>query len=211
MHFASEDAVISAVEKIAPSVVNISTLQLMVDILLHAHPVRGSGSGTVISQQHVMTNAHVLEGAQEIEAKTADGKKLKGRVLGVDHENDIAIIEIKGTKLKPVELGDSDKLKVGQSVLAFGNPFGLPGGPTLTTGVVSALSRGIRTETGKVMSLIQTDAAINPGNSGGPLADLEGRVIAINTAIIPYAQGIGFAIPINSARKVAERIIGHRL
>jgi S1-C subfamily serine protease len=114
---------------------------------------------------------------------------------------------VKGRDLQSAELGDSDKLRVGQRVFAIGNPFGLAGGPTVTSGVISALNRTIQSDRGLIENLVQTDAAINPGNSGGPLVDLEGRIIAISTAIIPFAQGIGFAIPINSAKSCSTDIL----
>jgi len=125
--------------------------------------------------------------------------------------HDIAVVKVDKEGLPVAELGDSDRLRFGQRVYAIGNPFGLAGGPTITTGVISALNRTIESEAEMLENLVQTDAAINPGNSGGPLVDLEGRVIAINTAIIPFAQGIGFAIPINSAKKCANEIITNRI
>jgi len=121
--------------------------------------------------------------------------------------DDIAVVKVKGKNLQAAELGDSDKLRVGQRVYAIGNPFGLAGGPSVTSGVISAINRTIESQRGLIENLVQTDAAINPGNSGGPLVDLEGRVIAINTAIIPYAQGIGFAIPINSAKTCTNDMV----
>ncbi|MFQ6075041.1 MAG: S1C family serine protease [Candidatus Bathyarchaeia archaeon] len=138
-----------------------------------------------------------------------DGRVLGGRVIGTCSTHDVAIIKVKGENPPAAELGDSDKLRVGQRVFAIGNPFGLAGGPSVTSGVISALNRSIESRRGMIESLVQTDAAINPGNSGGPLVDVQGRVVAINTAIIPYAQGIGFAIPINSARKCTNEIISH--
>lgn len=205
-----DEAATAAVERVSPSVVNIATIRLVVDILLHAHPARGIGSGTVIGRSHILTNAHVVAGAEEIRIATADGRVLRGRVLGSDPLSDIAVIEVPARNLRPAGFGDSDRLKVGQAVLAVGNPFGLAGGPTVTAGVVSALGRKVRTEAGIVMTLIQTDAAINPGNSGGPLVDLSGRVIAISTAIIPFAHGMGFAIPSNIAKAIAEQLIKYR-
>ncbi len=139
----------------------------------------------------------------------ADGRVLEGRVAGTCSTHDMAIIKVKEEKLPAAELGDSDKLRVGQRVFAIGNPFGLAGGPTVTSGVISAVKRSIESKRGMIENLVQTDAAINPGNSGGPLVDIEGKVVAINTAIIPYAQGIGFAIPINSARRCTNEIITH--
>jgi S1-C subfamily serine protease len=117
------------------------------------------------------------------------------------------VIKVKGENFQPAELGDSDKIRVGQRVFAIGNPFGLAGGPSVTSGVISAINRTIESDRGLIENLVQTDASINPGNSGGPLVDAKGKVIAINTAIIPYAQGIGFAIPINSAKICANEIV----
>ena len=134
---------------------------------------------------------------------------LEGELAGVCPSVDIAVIKVDSKGLPAVEFGDSDKLKVGQPVFAIGNPFGLPGGPTVTSGVISALGRTIRSKSGTLEDLIQTDAAINPGNSGGPLIDEKGRAVAINTAIIPFAQGIGFAIPIKMAIRCSEDIIKH--
>jgi S1-C subfamily serine protease len=121
--------------------------------------------------------------------------------------HDIAVVKVKRKNLQAAELGDSDKIRMGQRVYAIGNPFGLTGGPSVTFGVISAINRTIESERGLIENLVQTDASINPGNSGGPLVDLTGKVIAINTAIIPYAQGIGFAIPINSAKTCTDDII----
>ena len=116
-------------------------------------------------------------------------------------------MKVEAEDLQPAQLSDSDRLRVGQRVYAIGNPFGLTGGPSVTSGVVSAVNRTIESERGLIEDLVQTDASINPGNSGGPLVDMNGRVVAINTAIIPYAQGIGFAIPINSAKSCANEIV----
>jgi S1-C subfamily serine protease len=135
------------------------------------------------------------------------GEALEGSTVGACAVHDTAVVKVRKQGLTAAELGNSDKLRVGQKVYAIGNPFGLAGGPTVTYGVISATNRTIESQRGLVENLVQTDAAINPGNSGGPLVDLEGRVVAINTAIIPYAQGIGFAIPINSAKKCTSEMI----
>ncbi|MEM2280947.1 MAG: trypsin-like peptidase domain-containing protein, partial [Candidatus Bathyarchaeia archaeon] len=135
------------------------------------------------------------------------GEVLNGRLLGTCAIHDIAVVKIDKKGLVYAELGDSDKLRIGQRVYAIGNPFGLAGGPTVTSGVISALNRTIESRNELLENLVQTDAAINPGNSGGPLVDVNGKVVAINTAIIPFAHGIGFAIPINSAKKCAYDII----
>jgi S1-C subfamily serine protease len=148
----------------------------------------------------VLTNNHVVGGAEKISVTLWNNQVLEGTIVGLCAVHDIAVVRVKGKDLPAMELGDSDKLRVGQRVYAIGNPFGLAGGPSVTSGVISALNRTIESDRGLIENLVQTDASINPGNSGGPLLDMEGKVIAISTAIIPFAQGIGFAIPINSAK-----------
>lgn len=205
-----EASVVELVEKVSRSVVNVSTVKLLHHVFYRAVPVKGMGSGTIIDAEgHILTNNHVVAGAKKIGVTLADGHVLEGRVIGTCSTHDIAIIEVKEEKLPAAELGDSDKLRVGQRVFAIGNPFGLAGGPTVTSGVISAIKRSIESKRGMIENLVQTDAAINPGNSGGPLVDMQGKVVAINTAIIPYAQGIGFAIPVNLARKCTTEIIAH--
>lgn len=208
--FPNSDAIVRAVEKVAPSVVNISIVRLMRENFFTVVPMRGMGSGFVISSEgRILTDFHIVEQAQQVEVTLSDGRKLKGVVSGKDPSTDIALVEVPAGKLTPAELGDSDKLKVGQMAIAIGNPFGflLGGGPTVTAGVVSALSRTINADGRMYEGLVQTDAAINPGNSGGPLIDIDGKVIGINTANIPFAQGIGFAIPINTAKYVVEQLL----
>jgi len=205
-----EASVLEVLDKVSRSVVNVSTVKLLHHVFYRAVPVKGMGSGTIIDPEgQILTNNHVIAGAEKIGVTLTDGRVLEGRVIGTCSTHDVAIIQVKGEKLPAAELGDSDKLRVGQRVFAIGNPFGLAGGPTVTSGVISALNRSIESERGIVENLVQTDAAINPGNSGGPLVDMRGKVVAINTAIIPYAQGIGFAIPINSAKKCTNEIIVH--
>ncbi len=205
-----EASVLEVLDKVSRSVVNISTIKLLQHIFYRAVPVKGMGSGTIIDTDgQILTNNHVVVGAKKIGVTLADGRVLEGRVRGTCSTHDMAIIKVKEEKLPAAELGDSDKLRVGQRVFAIGNPFGLSGGPTVTSGVISALNRSIESKRGMIESLVQTDAAINPGNSGGPLVDMQGRVVAINTAIIPFAHGIGFAIPINSAKKCTNEIIVH--
>lgn len=133
----------------------------------------------------------------------------EGTIVGSCAIHDVVVVKVdsKGRKLQAAELGDSDKIRVGQRVYAIGNPFGLAGGPSVTSGVISAINRTIESESGWIENLVQTDASINPGNSGGPLVDVAGKVIAINTAIIPYAQGIGFAIPVNLAKACTNEIV----
>jgi S1-C subfamily serine protease len=207
----NEKDVISAVEKVSPAVVSVATLRVIQESMFDAVPVRGMGSGIIFdSNGGILTNHHIVEDAEKVEVLTPDGKKFQGEVLGSDKMSDIAVVRVDGEALPAVKLGDSDKLVVGQIGIAIGNPYGfiLPG-PTATVGVISALKRHIHVEGHMYEDLIQTDASINPGNSGGPLVDSSGMVVGVNTANIPFAQGIGFAIPINSARKIAKEIIEH--
>lgn len=200
---------IAAIEKVEPSVVNISTIRFERDAFLHVHPARGLGSGFIFDKLgHILTNHHITAGSREIEVALTDGRAFEGRLVGSDPANDLAVAKIDATDLPVAEMGDSNELKVGQTVIAIGNPFGLVGGPSVTVGVVSALNRHILAER-VYEKLIQTDASINPGNSGGPLLDLTGKVVGINTANIPGAQSIGFAIPINTAKTVLEDIVKH--
>ncbi|WXG44947.1 MAG: trypsin-like peptidase domain-containing protein [Promethearchaeati archaeon SRVP18_Atabeyarchaeia-1] len=203
-----EDAVIKACEKILPSAVMVSTVQLVEDYFYRAHPVEGVGSGLIAdSKGYILTSRHVVTGARRIQVMTPDGKVLDAKVVGEDPAIDSAVLKIEGKGLPAAELGDSDTLRIGQTVIAIGVPFRLTGGATVTKGVISAVSRTIQSDRGNLENLVQTDAAINPGNSGGPLIDIGAKVIAINTAIIPFAQGIGFAIPINAAKRILNRVL----
>ncbi len=204
-----EKNVLNLIEKVSKSVVNISTVKLVHNIFYQAVPVGGVGSGTIIDAGKglILTNNHVVGGAEKINVTLWDNHVLEGIIVGSCAIHDIAVVKVNGKNLQAAELGDSDNLRVGQSVYAIGNPFGLAGGPTVTSGVISAINRTIDSQSGLLENLVQTDASINPGNSGGPLVDLEGKVVAINTAIIPFAQGIGFAIPINSAKTCTNGMI----
>jgi serine protease Do len=205
-----EESIVEVVEKVTKSVVNINTLRVFHDVFYRVVPVKGMGSGFILDERgHILTNNHVIEKAERIIATLTDGRVLEGKLEGACRSTDVAVIKVDAKNLEAAELGDSDNLRVGQRVFAIGNPFGLAGGPTVTSGVISALNRTIHSRKGVFKDLVQTDAAINPGNSGGPLIDTEGRVIAISTAIIPYAQGIGFAIPINVAKYSSGEIILH--
>ena len=173
---------------------------------------QATGSGFVLDKDgHVMTNAHVVEGASKIEAKFSDDKTVDAKLLGMDASTDVALLKVDADKklLKPLELGDSSKVNVGDAVVAIGNPFGLD--RTVTTGIISALQRKLEAPNGFTIDhVIQTDAAINPGNSGGPLLDSLGRVVGINSQIATGggggSVGIGFAVPINTAKKIAEQL-----
>lgn len=205
-----EAAYTQAVERAGASTVSISVAGAFRGPSFRPFPRRGVGSGVILDRAgHILTNAHTVDGADRILVGLGDGRVLGGSVLGADEDTDIAVVRVAAEGLAPAEFGDSDRLKVGQPVLAIGNPLGLPGGPTVTSGVVSSLHRSIRLGAGDGLQVIQTDAAVNPGNSGGPLVDLQGRIIALNAATIPYAEGIGFAVPINTALDVARQIIEH--
>ncbi len=204
----NENNVLDTLEKVSKSVVNISTVKLVSNIFYQAVPVGGMGSGTVIdSKGLILTNNHVVGGAEKINVTLWNNQVVEGTIAGSCAVHDIAVVKVNAKNLQEAQLGDSDKLRVGQRVYAIGNPFGLTGGPSVTSGVISAINRTIDAQTGLIENLVQTDASINPGNSGGPLIDINGKVIAINTAIIPYAQGIGFAIPINSAKTCTNGIV----
>lgn len=169
---------------------------------------RGTGSGFIVGEDgQILTNAHVVAGAEEVTVTLKDGRTLTGQVLGSDPTTDVAVIKVEAENLPAVKLGDANALQVGEWTIAIGNPLGLDN--TVTTGIVSATGRR-SSEIGvadKRVDFIQTDAAINPGNSGGPLLNANGEVIGMNTAIIQNAQGLGFAIPINKAQQIAEQIV----
>jgi S1-C subfamily serine protease len=203
-----EDLFVNAVDKVSKSVVNIASVRMLHDQLFRVFPVEGVGSGVIIDEKgYILTNNHVIDDAERLKVTLTDGRVLKGRVAGSDEVTDLAVLKVESDQPLPaVQLGNSDDLKAGQIVLAIGNPFGLTGGPAVTAGIVSSLNRSIQTRNG-VLELIQTDAAINPGNSGGPLVNTKGEVIAINTANMPYAQGISFAVPANIAKSILGELI----
>jgi len=204
----NEDLIVNAVGSVSKSVLNIASVRTVHDQLFRVFPVEGVGSGVIIDERcHVLTNNHVVDEAQKLRVTLTDGRMFNGKVIGTDEATDLAVVKLDSTETLPfARLGDSDDLKIGQIVIAIGNPFALTGGPTVTAGIVSALNRKIQFEKG-VLELIQTDAAINPGNSGGPLINTKGEVVAVNTAKMPYAHGIGFAVPINIARSVMTELI----
>lgn len=200
-----EERIIKAVEETLPSVVNVSTITLRRDVLLQTTPVKGVGSGTIIDENgYIATSYHVVEGAQEIEVTLHTGERFKAVFIGADKLMDVAILKINASNLKPIKFCSYENLKVGQLVLAIGNPLGLPGGPTVTIGVISALNRTLQTPIGVMSRIIQTDAAINPGNSGGPLVNMRAEMVGMSTAIVPFAQGIGFAVPSDTVRRIFE-------
>ena len=195
----------------APAVVNITSRIITYDIFMQPIPQEGTGSGFLYDNQgHIVTNYHVVEGANEVVVTLADGRSFPAEIVGVDPSSDLAVIRIPAENLPaPLPLADSGQLRVGQFVIAIGSPFGQVG--TMTLGVISALGRVIQSPDGRFIGeAIQTDAAINPGNSGGPLLDLQGRVIGVNSQIISPSQasaGIGFAVSSNTVRRVVPHLI----
>ena len=208
-----EDLIANAAERVSKSTVNIASVKMVQDQLFRIFPVEGVGSGVIIDQNgYILTNNHVIDDAKRLKVTLTDGQMLNGKVIGKDEITDLAVVKAEDIStdesnvLPYAHLGNSDDLKIGQVVIAIGNPFGLTGGPTVTAGIISSLNRNIQFENG-MLELIQTDAAINPGNSGGPLVNTKGEVIAINTAKMPYAHGIGFAVPINIAKSIMNELI----
>jgi len=196
--------------------VNITTAASAVGLFGDEPTTGGSGSGFVIDRDgHILTNYHVIEGADSVQVSLHDGSTREAKLVGADASNDVAVIRVEAPAglLVPVALGDSSRLLVGQKVLALGNPFGLE--RTLTTGIISSLDRSIKAKNGRtIKGIIQTDAAINPGNSGGPLLNSRGEVIGMTTAILSnvgQSAGIGFAVPITSIRRILRPLIeqGH--
>jgi serine protease Do len=205
---ANENLIVDAVEKVSKSVVNIASVRMVQDQLFRVFPVEGVGSGIIVDGKgFILTNNHVVDEAQKLRITLKDGNVFNGAVVGTDEVTDLAVVRVDSKEALPfARLGNSDQLKIGEIVIAIGNPFGLTGGPTVTAGIVSALNRSLQFESG-ALELIQTDAAINPGNSGGPLVNTNGEVIGINTAKMPYAQGIGFAVPVNTARIIVKDLM----
>jgi len=209
-----EDTNIRVYNKVSAGVVNITSIVVEFDFFLSPVAKPGTGSGAVLDRDgNIVTNYHVIASARELEVALPDQTKYRAAVVGADPPNDIAVIKInaKPERLHPVPLGESAGLKVGQKVLAIGNPFRLQN--TLTTGIISSLGRTIQTDSGdRIENIIQTDAAINPGNSGGPLLNTAGEMIGINTRIYSTSGGslgIGFAVPVNTVRRVTDDLIKH--
>jgi len=207
-----EEKTIKAVEKVSPSVVNIVTKRVIGYDRFNTFEFQGAGSGVIMNPEgYILTNNHVVEQTKTVNVFLCNGEKYEGTVIGTDPSTDVAVIKINGDNFYSGQFGNSDTLRPGQIAIAIGNSLGLSGCPSVTIGVISAIRRNIPSERGILENMIQTDAAINPGNSGGPLIDSDGTIIGINNAIIPFAHGIGFAIPINVAKDVANELItyGH--
>jgi serine protease Do len=209
----NEDLLVNIIEHASPSVVNINTVMLMHDAYMNVTPVQGVGSGIIIDAKgYILTNHHIAGNAQGMRVSMFDGTKLKGNLVGTDPMTDVAVIKVDPGKhkLPNAQIGNSDQIRVGQTAIAIGNPFGfMLRGPTVTVGVISALNRTIQVEATVYENLIQTDAHINPGNSGGPLLNKDGEVVGMNSASIPFAQGIGFSIPIDKAIYVGKELVEH--
>ena len=231
--FPRENAIVKAVRKVSPAVVNISTSKLVEKDINPFSPWEGDdifnrffrdffeprkkryvknslGSGVIIDSTHkyILTNHHVIVRASKITITLANQQEFEARVVGTDPKSDLAILRIEtGSELPAITMGRSDDLMIGETVIAIGNPFALS--HTVTTGVISALNRSVRTEGGVYHNFIQIDASINPGNSGGPLLNINGELIGINTAIYSGAEGIGFAIPINRAKRIISDLINY--
>lgn len=209
LHDAYSKAVINAAEKVSPSVVKVNVKKELKNSKHKNVPggAQAGGSGFIFtSDGFILTNSHVVHNCSEVEVVLSDGESFPAHIIGDDPHTDLAVIKVEATCLVPVQTGNSQNLKVGQLVIAIGNPYSFQ--CTVTAGVVSAMGRSLRTKSGRLVDdIIQTDAALNPGNSGGPLVNSRGEVIGVNTALILPAQGICFAIPINIAKLVAAQLI----
>jgi S1-C subfamily serine protease len=200
-------AVIGAVELVAPAVVSVDVRHKGADEGRRSRAQAGTGSGFVFSPEGlILTNSHVVDGADEIEVTLPDGRDARADLIGRDRDTDVAVLRITAPGLTALAFGDSQKLRPGQLVIAIGNPYGFQ--HTVPTGVVSALGRALRARTGRLIEhVIQTDAALNPGNSGGPLVTSSGHVVGVNTAIIAGGQGLSFAVPISTVAMVLPALL----
>jgi S1-C subfamily serine protease len=198
---AYSEAVVSVVEAVGPAVVGVRTKRAA------GGGAEGAGSGLILaSDGYILTNSHVIHGAAGLEVSLTDGRRFTARLVGDDPASDLAIIRADASALSPARIGESARLRVGQLVIAIGNPFGFQS--TVSAGVVSALGRSLRSTPGRLIdNIIQTDVALNPGNSGGPLVDSRGLVVGINTAVFAMAQGISFAVPIDTAAWVIPQLL----
>jgi S1-C subfamily serine protease len=208
----SEENTIRIFQQVSAGVVNITTTSIGRDFFYNPVPKEGSGSGVIVDNRgHIITSFHVVRESKRLEVTLADGSRWEARVVGNSADNDLAVIRIEAPPedLAPIPLGSSRSLRVGQKVLAVGNPFGL--GQTLTKGTISSVGRDVRISGDAVIrNVIQTDAAINPGNSGGPLINSEGEVIGINTVIYSptgSSVGIGFAVPVDTVRRILPGLV----
>ncbi len=197
-------AVVGVVDKVGPAVVSIGVRKRTRSL---RYGQEGAGSGVIIAPDgFVLTNHHVVEGAEDVQVRLTDGRSFSAHLVGSDPATDLAVVRAGASNLPTAELGDSDSLRVGQLVIAIGNPLGFQS--TVSTGVISALGRALRSQAGRLIeNVIQTDVPLNPGNSGGPLVDSRGRVIGINTAMIFMAQGISFAVPVNTVKWVVGELV----
>lgn len=204
-----EELVTNLYERVGPSVVHITAQVITMNFFFGPSASEGTGSGFIYDAEgHIVTNYHVIEDAESIEVKFSDEVTIPARVIGTDPANDLAVLALDEAMpaVAPLALGESANLRVGQRAIAIGNPFGLD--RTLTAGVVSALGRPLQTDSDSyIYNVIQTDAAINPGNSGGPLLDSRGQVIGVNTAIRQDAEGIGFAVPVDTIKRIVPVLI----
>jgi serine protease Do len=202
-----EERIPAAVEAIAPSVAVVESLRVGRARARAPFGYPAEASAVVVDPAgFLVTNQHVVEGATALKVRLPDGRELAGEVVGGDEVTDVALVSVNASGLPAARTGASESLRVGQVVLAVGNALGLPGGPTVSMGVVSALGRPLPGSDFIFEGLIQTDAAINPGNSGGPLVDLSGAVVGINAAMVPFAQGVGFAIPIHAVSRIVAEL-----
>jgi serine protease Do len=202
------------VARVLPSVASITARRIDTDQFNKSTTKAGLGSGVIVDRQgHILTNNHVVEGFEELKVTLPDGRTFRANLVGGDFFTDLAVLKIEGKDLRPLPLGDSSKLAIGQTVIAIGSPLWIEGGPSVTMGIISGKGRSMEEadepDQPMLHDLLQTDAAINPGNSGGPLLNLRGEVVGINAATMPSAHGIGFAIPINNAKPVMQILLTH--